>query len=58
MIRVLKENLFFFQFNHVVDKRSIMHNGPWSFDKNLVVLSEFDGTDTSEICIAEGFILD
>lgn len=39
----LGENLFLFQFHHVIDRRRVMANRPWSFDKHLVMLKEFDG---------------
>ncbi|KAI8010966.1 Uncharacterized protein LOK49_LG06G02403 [Camellia lanceoleosa] len=38
--RVINKNLFLFQFNHIIDKRRVLHNGPWSFDKHLILLKE------------------
>ncbi|KAI7997926.1 Uncharacterized protein LOK49_LG10G02002 [Camellia lanceoleosa] len=38
--KVINKNLFFFQFNHIIDKMRVLHNGPWSFDKNIILLKE------------------
>ncbi|KAI7990584.1 hypothetical protein LOK49_LG12G02504 [Camellia lanceoleosa] len=40
-ITVLGENLFLFQFVHLVDKSKVLSYGPWSFDKHLL-FCEFD----------------
>ncbi|KAK9283688.1 hypothetical protein L1049_011938 [Liquidambar formosana] len=34
-------NLFVFQFNHPLDRRRVLDNGPWTFDKSLVLLKDF-----------------
>ena len=39
---VIGDNTFLFQFNHVVDKRRVLLHAPWSFDKSLVLLQDFD----------------
>ncbi|GMP38542.1 hypothetical protein CsSME_00009747 [Camellia sinensis var. sinensis] len=41
-VRVIGDNLFFFVFGHVVDKRCVLLNDPWTFDKNLLMLGEMD----------------
>ncbi|CAL5395205.1 unnamed protein product [Camellia sinensis] len=38
--KVINKNLFLFQFNHIIDKRRVLYNGPWSFDKHLLLLKE------------------
>ncbi|KAI7979780.1 Uncharacterized protein LOK49_Contig250G00003 [Camellia lanceoleosa] len=43
VFKTLGDNLFLIQFGHIVDKRRVMANGPWSFDKHLVLLKEFNG---------------
>ncbi|GMP21824.1 hypothetical protein CsSME_00000095 [Camellia sinensis var. sinensis] len=39
---VIGMNLFLFQFHHLADKRRVLLNGPWSFDKHLILLNEVD----------------
>ncbi|CAL5385543.1 unnamed protein product [Camellia sinensis] len=41
-VRVIGDNLFVFVFGHVVDKRRVLSNGPWTFDKHLLMLGEMD----------------
>ncbi|KAK9274747.1 hypothetical protein L1049_021999 [Liquidambar formosana] len=36
-------NLFIFQFHHPLDTHQVIDNGPWNFDKSLVLLKEYDG---------------
>ncbi|KAI7982559.1 Uncharacterized protein LOK49_LG15G00812 [Camellia lanceoleosa] len=43
VFKLLGNNLFLIQFGHIVDKRRVMANGPWSFDKHLVMLKDFNG---------------
>ncbi|GMP86045.1 hypothetical protein CsSME_00038988 [Camellia sinensis var. sinensis] len=42
--KVMGDNLFLFQFNHIVDKKRVLFRGPWSFDKQLLLLEEFEGS--------------
>ncbi|KAI8032250.1 Uncharacterized protein LOK49_LG01G03918 [Camellia lanceoleosa] len=42
--KVLGDNLFLFQFNHFVDKKRVFFRGPWRFDKQLLLLEEFEGS--------------
>ncbi|KAI7981836.1 Uncharacterized protein LOK49_Contig11G00008 [Camellia lanceoleosa] len=42
--KALGDNLFLFQFNHIVDKNRVLARGPWNFDKQLVLLEELDGS--------------
>ncbi|KAI8007871.1 Uncharacterized protein LOK49_LG07G01649 [Camellia lanceoleosa] len=41
-VRVIGDNLFVFVFGHVLDKRRVLLNGPWTFDKHLLMLGEMD----------------
>ncbi|KAI8020717.1 hypothetical protein LOK49_LG03G03472 [Camellia lanceoleosa] len=41
---VVEENLFLLQFDHLVDKTKVLTNEPWSFDKHLLLLGNFDGS--------------
>ncbi|CAL5336572.1 unnamed protein product [Camellia sinensis] len=41
-MRVIGDNLFVFSFGHVVDKRRVLLNEPWTFDKHLLMLGEMD----------------
>ncbi|GMP71721.1 hypothetical protein CsSME_00030018 [Camellia sinensis var. sinensis] len=51
---VIGDNLFLFQFHHIADKRRVMLNGPWSFDKHLLLLNEVDvHLQPSEIRLSE-----
>ncbi|KAI8029145.1 hypothetical protein LOK49_LG01G01075 [Camellia lanceoleosa] len=43
VFKTLGDNLFLIQFGHIVDKKRVLINGPWNFDKQLVMLKEFDG---------------
>lgn len=38
--REISMNLFSFQFSDVSEKNRILNNGPWSFDKALLILRE------------------
>ncbi|GMP71578.1 hypothetical protein CsSME_00029926 [Camellia sinensis var. sinensis] len=42
VFKTFGDNLVLIQFGHIVDKRRVMINGPWSFDKQLVMLKEFN----------------
>jgi hypothetical protein len=42
----LGNNLFIVVFNDVMDRDIVMMNGPWAFDKNLVMMRPFDGNQT------------
>ncbi|KAI8024636.1 Uncharacterized protein LOK49_LG02G00834 [Camellia lanceoleosa] len=43
-VRVFGDNLFVFVFGHAVDKRRVLSNGRWTFDKHLLMLGEMDPT--------------
>ncbi|XP_028075299.1 uncharacterized protein LOC114277599 [Camellia sinensis] len=43
VFKTLGDNLFLIKFGHIVDKRRVMLNGPWNFDKQLVMWRDFDG---------------
>ena len=32
------DNIFVFQFKHIVDRRKVLMLGPWSFDKAVVLM--------------------
>lgn len=38
--RPWEKNLFLFKFESLNDRRWILNNGPWLFDKNLLILEE------------------
>lgn len=38
-VRKIIEDRPLFQFNHSLDKKRVLASGPWSFEKNLIVLS-------------------
>ena len=37
-LKDISDSLFLFQFYHIVDLRSILEGGPWSFDNHLLIL--------------------
>jgi hypothetical protein len=40
----LKDNVWLFEFSDLADKRRIMEGRPWTFDRQILVLNEFDGS--------------
>ncbi|KAL0433594.1 UNVERIFIED_CONTAM: hypothetical protein Slati_2693700 [Sesamum latifolium] len=38
-LKLLEGNYFFLKFNHIVDYNRVLEECPWSFEKNLLVLS-------------------
>jgi hypothetical protein len=40
----LKDNIWLFEFSDQVDKKRVMEGRPWSFDRQIIVLNEFDGS--------------
>ncbi|XVE92558.1 hypothetical protein REPUB_Repub01dG0108000 [Reevesia pubescens] len=42
-VSFLEENLFLFKFESVKDKHRILDRAPWSFDKSLLMLMDYDG---------------
>lgn len=41
--QVLSKNLFLFRFATIRDLENFLQSGPWSFDKNLLVLARVSG---------------
>ena len=39
-----KDNVWLFEFSDQIDKRRVMDGMPWSFDRQNLVLNEFDGS--------------
>ncbi|KAK9275815.1 hypothetical protein L1049_023086 [Liquidambar formosana] len=37
------DNLFVFQFFHPLDRRRVIENGPWHFDRFMLIFKEYDG---------------
>ena len=42
-IRKVGEHSFIFHFENLMDKERIIQKQPWSFNKSLLILKEFDG---------------
>ena len=42
-ITVIWENLFLFRFNNLKEKKRVIRNEPWGFNRTLLVLDEVDG---------------
>jgi hypothetical protein len=42
--RDLKDNMWLFEFADQVDKKRVMEGRPWSYDRQILVLNEFDGS--------------
>ncbi|KAK3219319.1 hypothetical protein Dsin_013289 [Dipteronia sinensis] len=43
-IEAMYGNIFAFYFNNAADRAKVLNGGPWSFDRNLIVLEEPIGT--------------
>ena len=43
VFKELQDNLWVFEFEEEEDKRRVMVGRPWSFDRQILVLNEFDG---------------
>lgn len=39
----IQENLWLFEFSDDNDKRRVLEGRPWSYDRTLLILNEFDG---------------
>ncbi|XVF30555.1 hypothetical protein REPUB_Repub16aG0068100 [Reevesia pubescens] len=42
VIQIIEENLFLFKYQTRADKNRVLEGAPWSFDKHLIVLQEYD----------------
>jgi hypothetical protein len=42
--KYLKDNVWLFEFADKNDKQGVMNGKPWSFDRHMLVLNEFDGS--------------
>jgi hypothetical protein len=40
----LKDNIWLFEFSDDGDKRRVLDGRSWSFDRQILVLNEFDGS--------------
>jgi hypothetical protein len=40
----LQDNMWIFEFSELVDKERVMEGRPWSYDRQILVLNEFDGS--------------
>lgn len=44
-VQDLNKNLFLFRFSNKRDLESVLKNGPWSFDRNIVILQRVSGDE-------------
>jgi hypothetical protein len=44
-VQDLNKNLYLFRFSTKKDAENVLKNGPWSFDKNLIVLQKITGEE-------------
>lgn len=44
IFRELNDNVWLFEFEDEVDMRRVLDGRPWSFDRQILVLNEFDGS--------------
>jgi hypothetical protein len=44
MFKEVQDNVWVFEFEDMEDKRRVMEGRPWSFDRQILVLNELDGT--------------
>jgi hypothetical protein len=40
----LRDNIWLFEFSDQEDKMRVLNGRPWSFDRQILVLNEFDGS--------------
>ena len=43
VFKELQDNMWLFEFLEGVDKERVMEGRPWTFDRQIIVLNEFDG---------------
>jgi hypothetical protein len=43
IFKELHDNLWLFEFSDGEDRRRVLKGRPWSFDRHVIVLKEFDG---------------
>jgi hypothetical protein len=43
VVKEIKENLWLFEFSEDRDKQKVLAGRPWSYDRTLLILNEFDG---------------
>jgi len=46
-VQDLSKNLFLFRFSSKRDLDSVIRNGSWSFDRNIVILKRISGEEQS-----------
>jgi hypothetical protein len=46
VFKEIQENLWLFEFEEEDDMRRVKEGRPWSFDKQILVLNDFDGRTT------------
>ncbi|KAL0361212.1 UNVERIFIED_CONTAM: hypothetical protein Sradi_3805700 [Sesamum radiatum] len=47
-VKLLEENQFLLKFNHVVDRNRVVDGCPWSFERNLLILSPVAMNETPQ----------
>lgn len=51
-VRKINDDRLLFQFNHELDKKRVLVDGPWSFEKNLILLAPIeDGVDPMSVSL-------
>ncbi|XWS20362.1 hypothetical protein CRYUN_Cryun31cG0095000 [Craigia yunnanensis] len=48
IIKEVKEQIFVFQFENLIEKDRTLVKQPWSFNKSLIVLKDFDGVSSPD----------
>ncbi|KAK4420218.1 hypothetical protein Salat_2434800 [Sesamum alatum] len=43
--RLIEDGRVLFKFNHILDQRKVIEEGPWAFEKNLLVLRVVEEND-------------
>jgi hypothetical protein len=43
VFKEVQDNIWLFEFTKETDKERVMEERPWSFDRRILVLNEFDG---------------
>jgi hypothetical protein len=59
IFKEIEDNMWIFEFTKQEDKKRVMAGRPWSFDRQLIVLNDFDGrVPTSQIDFRYFSVLD
>lgn len=44
VFKEVQDNVWLFEFLEIEDKKRVLDGRPWSFDRQILVLNDFDGS--------------